>query len=230
VRVERPLRDNRTGTQVKTSVRSAAPHQARLGAVPRDRMVKEAVKRYRVAYERDESGWWVASVYGVRGCHTQGRTVDEARRRIVEALKLFVDDARKARIVDDVKLPTAATRAIRTYATLRKKADEENRRATRAARRAVRLLRSGTLRMSARDAARLLGLSHQRVHRSRKKEEAYRRRCAMRLVTDSARSIPLGAPIARSLQLSGDVRQGAAASGRACGAGRRGVRARTSAR
>jgi hypothetical protein len=76
---------------------------------------------------------------------------------------LFVDDARKARIVDDVKLPTAATRAIRTYATLRKKADEEDRRATRAARRAVRLLRSGTLRMSARDAARLLGLSHQRV-------------------------------------------------------------------
>jgi predicted RNase H-like HicB family nuclease len=37
---------------------------------------------YHVAYERDESGWWVASVREVRGCHTQGRTVDEARRRI----------------------------------------------------------------------------------------------------------------------------------------------------
>ena len=57
-------------------------------------MVEEAVKRYRVAYERDESGWWVASVSGVRGCHTQGRTVDEARRRIREALQSFVDDAR----------------------------------------------------------------------------------------------------------------------------------------
>ena len=45
-------------------------------------MVEEAVKSYRVAYERDESGWWVATVRGVRGCHTQGRTVDEARRRI----------------------------------------------------------------------------------------------------------------------------------------------------
>jgi len=32
------------------------------------------------------------------------------------------------------------------------------------ARRAVRVLRSGRLKMSARDAARLLGLSHQRVH------------------------------------------------------------------
>ncbi len=56
-------------------------------------MVEEAVKSYRVSYERNESGWWVASVRGVRGCHTQGRTVDEARRRIREALVLFVDDA-----------------------------------------------------------------------------------------------------------------------------------------
>ena len=58
----------------------------------------------RVAYEGDESGWRVAPVRGVRGCHTQGRTVDEARRRIREALELFVDDARKAIIVDAVKL------------------------------------------------------------------------------------------------------------------------------
>jgi predicted RNase H-like HicB family nuclease len=122
------------------------------------------MKAYRVAYERDESGWWVASVRGVRGCHTQGRTVDEARRRIREALELFVDDAREALIVDDVKLPSAATRAIRAYAALRKKAEQEDRRAALAARRAVRVLRSGRLKMSARDAARLLGLSHQRVH------------------------------------------------------------------
>jgi predicted RNase H-like HicB family nuclease len=103
-------------------------------------------------------------VRGVRGCHTQGRTVDEARRRIREALELFVDDARKATIVDEVKLPSAATEAIRTYAALRKKADEEDRRAALAARRAVRVLRTGRLKISARDAARLLGLSHQRVH------------------------------------------------------------------
>jgi len=127
-------------------------------------MVEEAVKTYRVAYERDQSGWWVASVRGVRGCHTQGRTVDEARRRIVEALELFVDNARKAALVDEVKLPTGAARAVRAYATLRKKAEQEDRRAALAARRAVRALRSGRLKMSARDAARLLGLSHQRVH------------------------------------------------------------------
>ncbi len=127
-------------------------------------MVETAMKTYRVAYERDESGWWVASVRGVRGCHTQGRTVDEARRRIVEALNLFVDNARTAAIVDDVKLPTGAARAVRAYALLRKRAEQEDRRAALAARRAVRTLRGGRLKMSARDAARLLGLSHQRVH------------------------------------------------------------------
>ena len=133
-------------------------------------MVEEGMKRYHVTYERDESGWWVASVRGMRGCQTQGRTVDEARRRIREALELFVDNARGAPIVDDVKLPSAATKAIRAYATLRKKADEEDRRAARAARRAVHVLRTGKLRMSARDAARLLGLSHQRVHQLMQEE------------------------------------------------------------
>ena len=122
------------------------------------------MKTYHVTYERDESGWWVASVRELRGCHTQGRTVDEARRRIVQAMELFVDHARSSKILDDVKLPTGAAKAIRDYASLRKKADQEGRRAALAARRAVRVLRGERLKMSARDAARLLGLSHQRVH------------------------------------------------------------------
>jgi predicted RNase H-like HicB family nuclease len=133
-------------------------------------MVEGTVKSYRVAYDRDESGWWVASVRGVRGCHTQGRTVDEARRRIVEALDLFVDDARTARIIDDVRLPTRAAQAVSAYSTLRRKADLEDLRAAAAARRAVRVLRGGRLKMSARDAARLLGLSHQRVHQLTQEE------------------------------------------------------------
>jgi len=127
-------------------------------------MVEEIMSVYHVAYERDESGWWVASVREVRGCHTQGRTVDEARRRIREAMLLFVNDARSAKLVDEVKLPATAAKAIRAYTTLRKRADLEDRRAAHAARRAVRLLRGGKLKMSARDTARLLGVSHQRVH------------------------------------------------------------------
>ena len=142
-------------------------------------MVEEIVKTYRVTYERDDSGWWVASVRGLRGCHTQGRTVDEARRRIVEAMELFVDNVRAAEIVDHVKLPAAAKKAIRAYATLRKRAEQQDRRAALAARRAVRVLRGGRLKMSARDAARVLGLSHQRVHQLAQ-ESAKRQRRQMR--------------------------------------------------
>ena len=71
---------------------------------------------------------------------------------------------RSAKLVDNVKLPAPASKAIRLYAALRKQADREDQRASLAARRAVRLLRGGKLKMSARDAARLLGVSHQRVH------------------------------------------------------------------
>ena len=127
-------------------------------------MVKRVMNMYHVAYERDEAGYWVASVRGVRGCHTQGRSVVEARRRIREALALHVSDAASAKLVDEVKLPASAARAIRTYTALRRRADQEDRQAAVAARRAVRLLRGGKLKMSARDAARLLGVSHQRVH------------------------------------------------------------------
>jgi hypothetical protein len=90
--------------------------------------------------------------------------VDEARRRIVEAMALFVDDATSASLVDDVKLPATAQRASRDYILLRRKAEQEDRKAAVAARRAVRMLRGGRLKPSARDAAGLLGLSHQRVH------------------------------------------------------------------
>jgi hypothetical protein len=81
-----------------------------------------------------------------------------------EALGLFVADAEAAPLVDHVKLPTTAARVVREYASLKKKAKAQDRRATAAAKRAVRFLRRGTLKMSGRDAARLLGLSHQRVH------------------------------------------------------------------
>jgi hypothetical protein len=44
-------------------------------------------------------------------------------------MDMFVADARRARIIDDVKLPSGAAKALRTYATLRKSADDEERRA-----------------------------------------------------------------------------------------------------
>lgn len=119
--------------------------------------------KYHVRYERDQTGWWVADVKEVKGCHTQGRTVDEARRRIREALSLFVDDADTAPLMDEVKLPKVARKAILAYRSTRRRAEAHETRARFAARRAVQILHSGTLKMSLRDTSAILGISHQRV-------------------------------------------------------------------
>lgn len=74
---------------------------------------------YRVVYEREAEAdakgrrWWLARVPAVKGCHTQGRTLDEARRRIREALGLFVERAEHAELVDDVRLPKAITHVLK---------------------------------------------------------------------------------------------------------------------
>ena len=71
------------------------------------------MKSYKVTYERDEDGWWVATVQGLRGIHTQGRTIGEARHRIREALALEIGrKAETAELKDDVKLPIDVRRVI----------------------------------------------------------------------------------------------------------------------
>jgi predicted RNase H-like HicB family nuclease len=123
----------------------------------------ETARTYEVVYQRDETGWWQARVREISGCHTQGRTVDEAKRRIREALSLFVDDADRAELRDNVKLPSSVTKMIESYRKQRERADAESRKASEAAVHAVEALLAQPLQMSLRDAASLLDLSHQRV-------------------------------------------------------------------
>lgn len=120
------------------------------------------MKTYRVRYARDDEGWWYASVPEVPGCHTQGRSLHQARNRIREALSLWVDDAESARFAEDIDLPQEARRAIARVRTAKDTAERERGRAAEATTRAARLL-TGRLGLSVRDAAELLGLSHQRV-------------------------------------------------------------------
>jgi predicted RNase H-like HicB family nuclease len=39
-----------------------------------------------IVFEHDESGWVIASVPEVPGAHSQGRTRDEARTNVIDAL------------------------------------------------------------------------------------------------------------------------------------------------
>ena len=44
-----------------------------------------------LGFDRDAEGWFVASVPTLRGCHTQARSLDELRERIIEAIELCLD-------------------------------------------------------------------------------------------------------------------------------------------
>ena len=46
---------------------------------------------FNVVIERDEDGYYVASVPTLPGCHTQARSLDELMDRIREAIALYLD-------------------------------------------------------------------------------------------------------------------------------------------
>lgn len=117
---------------------------------------------YNVCYERDEDGWWVASIRAVPGCHTQGRTISQARRRIREALSLFVDNSNSAVLVDKVRLPAGIKHLLNKVETSRKRAELEKNTLGMLTLDAAKAL-TQELGVSVRDAGELLGLSHQRI-------------------------------------------------------------------
>jgi predicted RNase H-like HicB family nuclease len=41
--------------------------------------------------ERDEDGYYIASVPELPGCHTQARTLDELTGRVKEAIELYLE-------------------------------------------------------------------------------------------------------------------------------------------
>jgi len=121
--------------------------------------------RYTVVYERDESGAWLARVREVPGCHTYGRSIRQAARRIREALELWVDDAAQAELVPEIRLPRQAQAAVRRAKAARARVAREQREAATAAHEAVECLSAHGL--STRDASEVLGISHQRAQQLR---------------------------------------------------------------
>ncbi len=130
---------------------------------------------YVAEVERDESGNWIAGVPGLRGVHTYARTLASLRSHLQDAIALWLEvemldagepdphvDRASVTVELQVKLPAQARRATESARRRRERArsaELESAAATREA--AQALVDSG---LSYRDAAELLGLSHQRVH------------------------------------------------------------------
>jgi len=47
-----------------------------------------AALQFNVIFEVDEDGYYVASVPAIPGCYTQGKTLEEAKKRVKEVIKL----------------------------------------------------------------------------------------------------------------------------------------------
>ncbi len=119
---------------------------------------------YTVRYDRDPSGWWIVWIPEVQGCRTQGRSISQGRRRIREALSLFIDEelARTVELRDDVRLPGKVRRTLQQVARARELAERARRGAQAEMKSAVAELVDGAG-LSVRDAAEMLGVSYQRV-------------------------------------------------------------------
>ena len=47
--------------------------------------------KFAVVVERDEDGYYVASVPELPGCHTQAKTLDELMKRVREAIEVYLE-------------------------------------------------------------------------------------------------------------------------------------------
>ena len=47
-------------------------------------------REYTIIIEKDEDGYYVASVAELPGCHTQAKTLNQLLERIKEAIQLYI--------------------------------------------------------------------------------------------------------------------------------------------
>jgi predicted RNase H-like HicB family nuclease len=118
-------------------------------------------KHYVAVYKRDsESDAWLVRIKGIRGCHTYGRTLRQAEERIREALALWLDrDPNGLEITPE--WPGDLVQIAAEVAEARDAAAASAQRAGLATAAAAKKLEE--MGLSRRDAAEVLGISHQRV-------------------------------------------------------------------
>jgi predicted RNase H-like HicB family nuclease len=136
-------------------------HRARL--VAREKRVRTG-ETYQVRFYRDtaDAKHWIARVLPKElGVHSFGRTIEEARRRVRQALALAIGDVEaKAAVFDEkVDLPADVLSLIKEAIATRARAKEIERAASEKQLRAAERLIRG-LKLSLRDAGELLEVSH----------------------------------------------------------------------
>jgi predicted RNase H-like HicB family nuclease len=109
-------------------------------------------------YDPDDKIWLVHIDEDER-CHTWGHSIAEARRHIRDAAALWAE--RPIDIIDRITPPPAAATAVGDYLSLREKVDVLADELSAAQMNAADALRRAGLSM--REAATVLGISHQRV-------------------------------------------------------------------
>lgn len=122
-------------------------------------------RQYTVCY-RFEDGDWLAEIAEIPQVHTFGRTLAKTQEHIRDALALWLqaDDPASLDVVEDfTALPDGLAHVVSEANTTRQEATELSQRAQELTAQAARQLVED-LGMPVRDAARLLGVSHQRIH------------------------------------------------------------------
>jgi predicted RNase H-like HicB family nuclease len=134
--------------------------------MPRQKLATQPVT-FKVVFEPDGGGWHV-TIPSVKGCHSWGQSLGQARRNIREALACCVDvfgtaeqaDAAAASAVfaEDVKLPPTARAAVQRHKRAQLTAARARKDSTESAKALAKEL-------SLRDAGELLGMSPEGVRK-----------------------------------------------------------------
>ena len=135
---------------------------------------EDNVKTYTARLEREKDGRWSVELEEEPRVHTWGKTVDQALARMREAAALwFQTDEASIDLIPSPVLPKTTGRTVEQARQAREQARSADRLAIETTRRAAAALASRGISM--RDAAAILGISHQRVHQLLSPDEPRRK-------------------------------------------------------
>lgn len=123
---------------------------------------------YRATVSREDP-WWVAEVEGVGA--TESKKIAELEDMVKDLIVSMLDlDAPEFEVIWDYDLPDHAAEALKDYLTAREERNAAEKRYNESAERAAVAL--DRAKMSTREAAQLMNLSHQRVQQLRRHKSA----------------------------------------------------------